>query len=342
MMARGKRKTKQLQEILKSDDFFLEKVEKLEEIAEGEPCTLVRRQNVEWITHFPGLAFHADFESEEYTLVVHRMDSRAVREWPIPEAVEVVTHDEADRLTPARAVDDESAARRVPCYRVKNVNKDVTRVRLSKSKSELMFIEELVEATERILTEVLPPEGSEAEVASDIIKKTMIRGFQTAFDPIVAYDEGAGVPHHRPSPEEKTWTKCALVDYGIKMVYCTDITRTVVSEGRAGDILEVVVNALEEALRELQAGVDPKELEKELREWMEDEAPGFKFPHSIGHHVGVTVHEGRLRGRLPEGAVITVEPGLYSDEFGIRVEEMVVVGKRKCRTLTKLPRVWER
>ncbi|WP_456484383.1 M24 family metallopeptidase, partial [Methanopyrus kandleri] len=236
-MARGRRKTKRLQKILKSDDFFLEKVERLEELAEGEPCALVRRQNVEWITHFPGLAFHADFESEEYTLVVHRMDSRAVREWPIPEAVEVVTHDDADRLTPARAVDDESAARKVPCYRVKNVNENVTRARLSKSKGELRFIEELVEATERILVEVLPPEGSEAEVASDLIREATIRGFQTAFDPIVAYDEGAGVPHHRPSPEEKTWTKCALVDYGIKKVYCTDITRTVVYENEAGEAL---------------------------------------------------------------------------------------------------------
>ncbi|WP_457620539.1 M24 family metallopeptidase [Methanopyrus sp.] len=295
------------------------------------------------MTHFPGLAFHADFESEEYTLVVHRMDSRAVREWPVPETVEVITHDEADRLTPARAVDDESAARRVPCYRVKNVNEGVTEARLSKSKSELRFIEELVNTTERILGEILPPEGgSEAEVASDLMREATVRGFQTAFDPIVAYDENTGVPHHRPSPWEETWTKCALVDYGIKVVYCTDITRTVVSEGEAEDVLEVVVNALEEALRELRAGVNPKKLEEELREWMEDEAPGFEFPHSLGHHVGITVHEGRLRGRLPEGAVITVEPGLYSDEFGIRVEEMVVVGRRKCRTLTKLPRVWER
>ncbi|WP_456481882.1 M24 family metallopeptidase [Methanopyrus sp.] len=339
---RGRKKTKRFQKILKSEDFFLEKVERLEELVGSEPCALVRRQNVEWITHFPGMAFHADFESEEYTLVVHRMDSRAVREWPVPDIVEVVTHDEADRLTPARAVDDESAARRVPCYRVKNVNEDVTRARLSKSRGELRFIEEMVKTTERILEGILPPEGSEAEVASDLVREAVTRGFQTAFDPIVAYDEGAGVPHHRPSPEERTWTKCALVDYGIKMVYCTDITRTVVSGDEAGDVLEVVVSALEEALRELRAGVNPKELEEELREWMEDEAPGFEFPHSLGHHVGVTVHEGRLKGRLPEGAVITVEPGLYSDEFGVRVEEMVVVGKRKCRTLTKLPRVWER
>ncbi|WP_457614757.1 M24 family metallopeptidase [Methanopyrus sp.] len=327
---------------LKSNNLFLDKVKKLEELTGGAPCALVRRQNVEWVTHFPGLAFHADFESEEYTLVVHRMDYRAVKEWPVPETVEVITHDEADLLTPARAVDDESAARRVPCYRVKNVNENVTEARLSKSKVELRFIEELVEVTEQILRGVLPPEGSEAEVASDLMREATVRGFQTAFDPIVAYDKSAGVPHHRPSPWKKTWTKCALTDYGIKMVYCTDITRTIVSEGKAGDVLEVVVNALEEALRELRAGVNPEKLEEELREWMEDEAPGFEFPHSLGHHVGITVHEGRLRGRLPESAVITVEPGLYSDEFGIRVEEMVVVEKRKCRTLTKLPRVWER
>ncbi len=320
---------------------FGEKMRRLEEACDGERCVLVRRDNVKWATHFPGLAFYADFEEERYALLVPRMDLPAVREWPVPEELEVLEREEARDLPPARVSDSRRAPEYVPCYRLR-VSDDVRNVKLSKTKGEVEVIRGLVEVTEGILRSLIPEEGrAESEVAAELAARARELGVSPSFDPIVGYDEGSGVPHHRPQPDRREWKHTMLVDFGLRYVYCTDVTRTVCAEeGNAVPVLETVCEALESALGELRAGVDPKEVEERVREEMEGEFQDFSFPHSLGHHVGVTVHEGRLRGELPEGAVITVEPGLYSERFGVRVEEMVVVRGNGCEVLTNLPREW--
>jgi len=320
---------------------FRAKMRRLEEACNGERCALVRRDSVEWAAHFPGLAFYADFEAEEYVLVVPKMDLSAVREWPVPEEVEVVERDRAGDLRPARVSDSDRAPKHVPCYRLK-VSDRVQNVKLSKTKEEVEVIQELVRITEDVMRSLIPAEGrSESEVAGELARTSVEIGAKPAFDPIVGYDEGAGVPHHHPDPRRREWDHVMLVDFGLKCVYCTDVTRTVCArDGDAVPVLETVCEALEEALDELKAGVNPKEIEERVRKEMEDEFQDFEFPHSLGHHVGVAVHEGRLTGELPEGAVITVEPALYSERFGVRVEEMAVVRRDGCEVLTNLPREW--
>jgi Xaa-Pro aminopeptidase len=77
---------------------------------------------------------------------------------------------------------------------------------------------------------------------------------------------------------------------------------------------------------------------------IEDGGYGDRFGHSLGHGIGLEVHEGpTLRDGgddvLPEGTVVTVEPGVYLPGLGgIRIEDMVVVGPDGCRALPKTPK----
>jgi Xaa-Pro aminopeptidase len=71
---------------------------------------------------------------------------------------------------------------------------------------------------------------------------------------------------------------------------------------------------------------------------------GKQFGHSLGHGVGLDIHElpnlsQKYAGKIPAGSVVTVEPGIYlPGKFGVRLEDMVVVGRTGVRNLTKSPK----
>ncbi len=155
-----------------------------------------------------------------------------------------------------------------------------------------------------------------------------------AFDTIVAVGPSSAQPHHAPSRQILSLDKIFLLDSGLrKNGYNTDVTR-VFSQNYKRPMkraLELVNEAHIIAASMAKPGVEAKAIDRAVREFFSKNKAERHFKHSLGHGVGVDVHEGPYLSPnssdiLKEGMVFTIEPGLYYDgRFGVRVEDVFLV-----------------
>jgi Xaa-Pro aminopeptidase len=169
-----------------------------------------------------------------------------------------------------------------------------------------------------------------------------------AFDTILAFGENAAEPHHRPTDRPLRRGDIVKMDFGCVVDgYHSDMTRTVAfgePQPRIKEIYEVVRRAQQAGLEAVHPGVTGDEADKSAREVIDAAGFGDAFKHGLGHGVGLEIHEGpSLRAGskdlLPEGTVVTVEPGIYLEGVGgVRIEDMVEVtadGRRVISGVTK-------
>lgn len=168
------------------------------------------------------------------------------------------------------------------------------------------------------------------------------------FPSIVASGSRSALPHARATSARIREGDLLLLDFGSEVEgYCADITRTVVV-GRASDeqreIYDVVRRANEQASHSIRAGMTGRDADAIARGYIEQRGYGDLFGHGLGHGVGLEVHEApRLSrtadGALAEGAVVTIEPGVYRPGWGgVRIEDDVVLDAAGPRILTKFTR----
>ena len=191
---------------------------------------------------------------------------------------------------------------------------------------------------------------TEKEVADFIDAEYLKEGASgVSFDTIVCFGANAADQHHTPC-ETRTLKagECVLIDMGcIWNGYCSDMTRTVVI-GKANDkqkeIYNVVLEAQLAGLAAVKAGKTGKEVDKAARDIITKAGYGDCFGHSLGHSVGLFIHE--KPGLAPSdetvlqaGMIETVEPGIYVPGFGgVRIEDMVLVTETGCRNLAGSPK----
>jgi Xaa-Pro aminopeptidase len=127
--------------------------------------------------------------------------------------------------------------------------------------------------------------------------------------------------------------------------YNSDCTRTLATgeiDAEAHECYELVRRAQEASLGKARAGADVREVDAAARELIASAGHGEHFGHGVGHGVGLEVHEApRLgptaSGRLESGNVVTIEPGVYlPGRFGVRIEDLVVIGDDGCEVLTSV------
>ena len=144
-----------------------------------------------------------------------------------------------------------------------------------------------------------------------------------------------------------------MLDFGTTVNhYCSDMTRTFFGgepTARQKKVYLSVLEAQNRALKKIGQGEKrAKIVDKVAREFLNKKYGPKKFPHGLGHGVGTVIHEWpnfkpKSEDVLPAGCVMTVEPGLYFKGFGgIRIEDMVVIGKRGYKNLTKAPKQLEK
>lgn len=168
------------------------------------------------------------------------------------------------------------------------------------------------------------------------------------FPTIVASGPRSALPHARSSTRVIGAGELLLLDFGAQADgYCSDVTRTLVV-GRAGtrerEVHDVVREAQAAAMAGVRAGMTGRAADALARDYIERRGFGSRFQHSLGHGLGLEVHEAPRLSRqaetpLPEGAVVTIEPGIYEPGWGgIRIEDDVYLGPDGPEVLTHFPR----
>ncbi|MDB4913092.1 MAG: peptidase [Gemmatimonadetes bacterium] len=228
----------------------------------------------------------------------------------------------------------------------------VERLRERKDAAEIARIEEAAGVATRALEKTLPQVRTgmtELQVAGVLEKSLRDEGSEGfPFPSIIASGARSALPHARSSSKRLEAGDFLLMDFGAEVGgYCSDITRTVVV-GRASDehrmVYDVVRVAQERASKGVRAGMTGRDADAIARQYIERAGYGELFGHSLGHGIGLEVHEAPRLARtadaaLPEGAVVTIEPGVYRPGWGgVRIEDDVVLGADGPQVLTQFPR----
>jgi Xaa-Pro aminopeptidase len=237
---------------------------------------------------------------------------------------------------------------RVKC--VTNLLEDMRRV---KGMLEMKMISRAVERAEKAFLEMKPyirTGFSEKHLALRLEAGLKNQGCAVIpFDIIVAAGSNSAMPHAKPTDYRIRQGDFVMIDWaGEAGGYFSDMTRTFIMRGGKDlpvrkEIYNTVLGANRQAIAIVREGIMARSVDKTARDIIKKAGYGDCFGHGTGHGVGLDVHElpriSRVsRETLRAGMVFTVEPGIYlSGVGGVRIEDMVLVGKQGCRVLTSLP-----
>jgi Xaa-Pro aminopeptidase len=193
---------------------------------------------------------------------------------------------------------------------------------------------------------------SEAELAREVERRLVDAGGEGAsFEPIVAAGPNGAKPHHHYGDRTVERGDPVVFDFGTRVDgYPSDTTRTVVLGGdppaEFETVHDVVLSAQAAAVEAVAPGVEARTVDRAAREVIEAAGYGDAFVHRTGHGVGLEVHEepyvsADSTTTLEPGMVFSVEPGVYLEgQFGVRIEDLVVVTDDGCERLNDAPRGW--
>lgn len=236
--------------------------------------------------------------------------------------------------------------------RLRDTRGAVERLRLVKDDEELACIRQAVNLGARLFdrtVEVLRAGVTEVEVAAEMELVARRAGAsEMSFPTIIASGPRSALPHGRASLQPIPSGAFVVCDFGVILAgYCSDQTRTIwvgTVSARARRVYEAVREAQQVAINTVRSGVSAGDVDSAARNVLQKAKLAEYFTHSTGHAVGLEIHEApRIaagqKDLLEPGMVITIEPGVYfPDEWGVRIEDMVVVTSTGCEVLTPTPK----
>ena len=225
-------------------------------------------------------------------------------------------------------------------------------LRQQKDATELAHIRAAVAIAELALERTVPEIAvglTELDVGARLEMRLRELGSEAhPFETIIASGERAALPHARCSSRNLRAGDMLIVDFGaVSGGYCSDITRTFVL-GRATamqrEAYDIVREANATASMGIRAGMRGRDADALARDCIERRGLGEEFGHSLGHGIGLEVHEAPRLAKtadapLPMGAVVTIEPGIYREGWGgVRIEDDVHLGPAGPVVLTGFSR----
>ena len=230
-----------------------------------------------------------------------------------------------------------------PFCKFVNIGSMIEEQREIKDDDEIALMQKAQDITDLAFSELIKritPEMTEIDVASEleyIMRKSGASGL--AFDTIAVSGDASALPHGTPR-NVKLKKGFLTMDFGAKYQgYCSDMTRTIVigkADAEIKKLYNTVLEAQRRGLEKVMAGAECSECDKAARDYIDSfgEYNGA-FGHSLGHGVGLFIHESPRLSRVASGRklrvgeIVTVEPGIYLyGKYGCRIEDMVAV--REC------------
>lgn len=230
-----------------------------------------------------------------------------------------------------------------------SLSNSIASLRMIKDENELECIKMAQRIAEMSLEELMPfikAGRTEREIALELNRLMFKNGAEDlSFETIVLAGKNTSMPHGVPSDKKVEEGEFVLMDFGaVYNGYHSDMTRTVCI-GKPSEEMEkvynIVLQAQEAGIAAARAGIVGSALDKVSRDIIEKAGYGECFGHSLGHGVGLEIHEkpnASPNYKLPLGcgAVVTVEPGIYIEgKFGVRIEDFVILTENGCENLTK-------
>jgi Xaa-Pro aminopeptidase len=221
-----------------------------------------------------------------------------------------------------------------------------------KDAAEISLLKKAISITDKTFSDLLPmikPGVRELEIAAEISYIQRTYGAEgDAFDTIVASGVRSALPHGRATTKKIARGDLVTLDFGcVYEGYHSDMTRTV-AVGRASSeakkIYHLVLEAQERAIESARAGQKTKDLDAVARNIIRKGGYDRYFRHSLGHGIGLQIHEAprisvQGRGVLETGNVVTIEPGIYLPGVGgVRIEDDVLIKEGGCSILNRSPK----
>jgi len=230
----------------------------------------------------------------------------------------------------------------------------VERLRAVKDEDELATIRDAAALADEVYRWLAAEHGlaghTEREVALAMELRAKELGAEgMSFPPIIAAADNGALPHAEPRPAPPIpRDTLVVVDFGVvDASYCSDCTRTFATgsiDEESAECYELVRRAQAAALAAVRSGAEERAVDAVARDLIAGAGRVEQFGHGLGHGVGLDIHEApRLApsadGALETGNVVTVEPGVYvPGRFGVRIEDLVVVGPSGPEVLTSFPK----
>ena len=222
----------------------------------------------------------------------------------------------------------------------------IEKQRMIKDEDEIESIKKACQITDECYTYILnyiKPGMTEKEIARKIDEYFYNNAEGNSFETIVASGENTSKPHAIPSDRKIEKVDIITIDMGCKINgYCSDMTRTFFVgdiPSQIKPIYELVLKNQEQVLKDIREGANTKQITKMVDN--DFRLHNYDLIHALGHGVGLEIHEGptlsiKSETLLKENMIITNEPGIYiPGQFGVRIEDTVLVNKGGCETLTK-------